>query len=130
VKVSAPGFKVGSVDDDPELPVDEDQNEATGPVDAADAADAADASDASDEEAWERPIDKFRRGAAGSVLAAGLLGLRDAMEGRPEKEEPAIVSEAPEPKLDHIDIVLDFEHPERSRATVYLPPRDEDSPTN
>ena len=74
---------------------------------------------------WERPIDKFRRGAAGSVIAAGLLGVRDAIEGRPEKEEPAIVTQAPEPKLDHIDIVLDPEHPERSRAVVYLPPRDE-----
>ena len=76
---------------------------------------------------WERPIDKFRRSGAGSVIAAGLLGVRDALEGRPEKEEPAIVSEAPEPKLDHIDIVLDPEHPERSRAIVYLPPRDDDS---
>jgi hypothetical protein len=83
-----------------------------------------------DPESWERPIDKFRRGAAGSVIAAGLLGVRDALEGRPEKEEPAIVSEAPEPKLDHIDIVLDPEHPERSRAVVYLPPRDEGSTSN
>ena len=32
---------------------------------------------------YERPVDRFRRGAAGSVIAAGLLGLRDAMEGRP-----------------------------------------------
>ena len=76
-------------------------------------------------EAWERPIDRFRRGAAGSVIAAGMLGLRDALEGRPEKEEPAIVSEAPEPRLDHIDLVLDPEHPERSRAVVYLPPPEE-----
>jgi hypothetical protein len=76
-------------------------------------------------EPWERPIDRFRRGAAGSVIAAGLLGVRDALEGRPEKEEPAIVSEAPEPRLDHIDLVLDPEHPERSRAIVYLPPPDE-----
>jgi hypothetical protein len=64
------------------------------------------------------------------VIAAGLLGVRDALEGRPEKEEPAIVSEAPEPRLDHIDLVLDPEHPERSRAIVYLPapdaPGDED----
>jgi hypothetical protein len=73
-------------------------------------------------ESWERPIDKFRRSGAGSVIAAGLLGVRDALEGRPEREEPAIVSAAPEPKLDHIDIVLDFDHPERSRAVVYLPP--------
>jgi hypothetical protein len=76
---------------------------------------------------WERPIDRFRRSSAGTVIAAGLLGVRDALEGRPEREEPAIVSEAPEPKLDHIDIVLDPEHPERSRAIVYLPPRDESS---
>ncbi len=76
-------------------------------------------------EAWERPIDRFRRGAAGSVIAAGLLGVRDALEGRPEKEEPAIVSEAAEPRLDHIDLVLDPEHPERSRAVVYLPPPEE-----
>ena len=53
--------------------------------------------DASTEEPWERPIDKFRRGAAGSVIAAGLLGVRDALEGRPEKEEPAIVADAPSP---------------------------------
>jgi hypothetical protein len=77
------------------------------------------------DEQWERPIDKFRRGAVGSVVAAGLLGVRDALEGRPEKDEPVIVSEAPEPKLDHIDIMLDPEHPERSRAVVYLPPRDD-----
>ena len=78
-------------------------------------------------ENWERPIDKFRRSGAGSVIAAGLLGVRDALEGRPEREEPAIVSEAPEPKLDHIDIVLDPDHPERSRAVVYLPARDDTS---
>ena len=78
-----------------------------------------------DPEHWERPIDKFRRSGAGSVIAAGLLGVRDALEGRPEREEPAIVSEAPEPKLDHIDIVLDPDHPERSRAVVYLPHPDD-----
>jgi hypothetical protein len=77
------------------------------------------------DDGWERPIDRFRRSSAGTVIAAGLLGVRDALEGRPEREEPAIVSEAPEPKLDHIDIVLDPEHPERSRAIVYLPPHDD-----
>ncbi len=46
-------------------------------------------------EEWERPVDKFRRTAAGSIVAAGLLGLRDVIEGRPKREEPAIVSEAP-----------------------------------
>ena len=86
----------------------------------------ADASDGDEAvEPWERPIDKFRRSGAGTVIAAGLLGARDALEGRPEREEPAIVADAPEPKLDHIDIVLDPEHPERSRAIVYLPPHDD-----
>jgi hypothetical protein len=99
-------------------------------VDDADAQDEppeqADASEVGAEaEAWERPIDKFRRSGAGTVIAAGLLGVRDALEGRPEREEPAIVADAPEPKLDHIDIVLDPEHPERSRAIVYLPPLDD-----
>jgi hypothetical protein len=95
-------------DDEPEVPEGAEGTDATEPT-----------------EAWERPIDRFRRGAAGSVIAAGLLGVRDALEGRPEKEEPAIVSEAPEPRLDHIDLVLDPEHPERSRAVVYLPPPEE-----
>ena len=75
-----------------------------------------------EDEPWERPVDRFRRGAAGSVIAAGLLGVRDALEGRPEKEEPAIVADAPNPTLDHIDLVLDLEHPENSRAIVHLPP--------
>ena len=108
------------MDDTRQPPTDEEPVEPTAAVDP-DEEDDADGA-ASD---WERPIDKFRRGAAGSVIAAGLLGVRDAIEGRPEKEEPAIVTQAPEPKLDHIDIVLDPEHPERSRAVVYLPPRDE-----
>jgi hypothetical protein len=77
------------------------------------------------DEVWARPIDRFHRSAAGAVIAAGLLGVRDALEGRPEKDEPVIVADAPEPKLDHIDLVLDPEHPERSRAVVYLPPRDD-----
>ena len=76
---------------------------------------------------WERPIDRFRRGAVGSVVAAGLLGVRDALEGRAMREEPDIVADAPEPKLDNIELVLDPEHPENSRAIVYLPPPDERS---
>ena len=43
----------------------------------------ADGAEAAEEE-WERPIDKFRRTATGTVIAAGLLGLQDALEGRPE----------------------------------------------
>jgi hypothetical protein len=79
-------------------------------------------------EEWERPVDKFRRTAAGSIVAAGLLGLRDVIEGRPKREEPAIVSEAPAaPPPDNIEVILDFEHPERSVVYVRQPP-DDDAP--
>ncbi|HEY7105658.1 MAG TPA: hypothetical protein VH986_04605 [Acidimicrobiia bacterium] len=71
---------------------------------------------------WERPVDRFKRSAAGSVVAAGLLGLRDALEGRPEREEVVIVGEAPTaPPPDGIDVVLDLEHPERSVVYVWDP---------
>jgi hypothetical protein len=90
----------------------------------ADPAESVESVESVDDERWERPIDRFRRSSAGTVIAAGLLGVRDALEGRPERDEPAIVADAPEPKLDHIDLVLDPEHPERSRAVVYLPPSD------
>ena len=74
---------------------------------------------------WERPVDKFKRTAAGSIVAAGLLGLRDVLEGRPEREEPAIISEAPAaPPPDNIEVVLDFEHPERSVVYVRQPPEE------
>src|SRR5439155_6708868 len=72
-----------------------------------------------EEEHWERPVDRFRRTAAGSVLAAGMLGLAEALEGRPERERPAIMSEAGEPSSsDPVELVLDPDHPERS--VVYL----------
>jgi hypothetical protein len=59
---------------------------------------------------WERPVDRFTRtNPLQSVVAAGLLGVRDALEGRPEKEEPVIVGEAPAaPPPDGIEVVLDF----------------------
>ena len=60
------------------------------------------------EHAPPRPVDTFRRTAVGSVVAAGLLGLRDALEGRPEKEEVAIVSEAPDEPVDD-DALLTFD---------------------
>ena len=75
---------------------------------------------ANDGESWERPVDRFRRSATGSVVAAGLFGLRDALEGRPEREEVTIVSEAPTRPVDeHLEVVLDFEHPERSTVVVH-----------
>jgi hypothetical protein len=76
-----------------------------------------------------RPVDRFRRTAAGSIVAAGLFGLRDALEGRPEKDEPAIVVDAPGKRHDPddpIDIHLDLDHPERSRIVV----RRADPPTD
>lgn len=72
-------------------------------------------------EAFERPIDKFRRGAVGSVVAAGLLGLADALEGR-AKEEVAIVQEAPTPPAREprrLELLLDPDDP--SKSLVFLP---------
>jgi 4'-phosphopantetheinyl transferase len=66
-----------------------------------------------------RPIDKFRDTAVGSVLAAGLLGLRDALEP-PKKDEVAIVQDyAGEPPFtDPYVLRLDPEHPEDSIVMV------------
>jgi hypothetical protein len=72
----------------------------------------------------ERPVDRFRRTATGAVVAAGLLGLRDALEGRPEKEEVAIVNEAPTAPPRDVDVVIDFDHPERSIVVVRRPADD------
>ena len=80
--------------------------------------DASDTSDAADAPEWERPVDRFRKSAAGSMVAAGLLGLRDVMEGRPEKEEVTIVNEAPARPMGDLDVVIDPEHPERTVAIV------------
>jgi hypothetical protein len=66
-----------------------------------------------------RPVDRFRQTAAGTVVAAGLLGLRDALEGRPEKEEVTIVSEAPTRPEGGFTLVFDADDP--SRLTVLLP---------
>jgi hypothetical protein len=75
-----------------------------------------------------RPVDKFRRTALGSVAAAGLLGLRDALEGRPEKEEAAVVVDAPTPKQKGpVEVTLDFDHPERSRVVIRRPPPEPDA---
>ena len=80
--------------------------------------DTVDGDDVERDHAPERPVDRFRRGAVGSVVAAGLLGLRDALEGRPEREEVTIVSEAPEHEPEPIDVQLDVDHPERSVVVV------------
>jgi len=87
------------------------------------------AGDGDDEHAPPRPVDKFRRSAAGSVVAAGLLGLRDALEGRPEKEETAVVVNAPAPTAKGpVEVSLDFDHPERSKVVIRRPPEAPDAP--
>ncbi len=70
-----------------------------------------------------RPVDRFRQTAAGSMIAAGMLGLRDALEGRPEKEEVAIVSEAPDQPVDQgVTLVFDEDDPSRLRVVLPRPP--------
>jgi hypothetical protein len=71
-----------------------------------------------EDEPFVRPVDRFRRTAGGTVVAAGLLGLRDVMEGRPEREEVTIVNEAPTRPVGALDVVIDPEHPERTIAIV------------
>jgi hypothetical protein len=68
-----------------------------------------------------RPVERFRRSATGAVVAAGLLGLRDALEGRPEKEEVTIVNEAPAAPPRDLEVVIDLDHPERTVAIVRAP---------
>ncbi len=76
--------------------------------------------DGDDETSTPRPVDKFHRTAVGSVVAAGLLGLRDALEGRPEKEEITIVSEAPTSPVDD-DITLVFDEDDPNALKVIVP---------
>lgn len=67
-----------------------------------------------------RPVDRFHRTAVGSVVAAGLFGLRDALEGRPEREETAVVSEARTPDDNGpIEVVLDFERPGHGIVVIH-----------
>lgn len=73
----------------------------------------------------ERPVERIRRSSVGAAMAAGLLGLRDALEGRPDKDEVAIVNDAPEaPSQDSLEVSIDFEHPERSIAIIRRPQGD------
>jgi hypothetical protein len=64
------------------------------------------------------PIQKFRTTAVGSVLAAGLLGLRDVIEP-PKDEEPAIVeSWAGDPFDDDMVLRLDPDNPADSIVMI------------
>ena len=77
-----------------------------------------------DAPASERPVDRFRQGAVGSMVAAGLFGLRDALEGRPEKQESVLEVEAAATPVDDIELFLDPDHPELSRVVVRRPKSD------
>ncbi len=77
----------------------------------------------------ERPVDRFRRGVVGGAVAAGLLGLRDALEGRPDQEEVTIVSEAPaRDEQPTVDVHLDPDRPWDSVAVI-RPARRNDPPS-
>lgn len=66
-----------------------------------------------------RPIDKFRGTAVGSVLAAGMLGLRDVLEPRREEEIAIVQDDAAGPPVDDpIELQLDPDHPEESVVRV------------
>jgi hypothetical protein len=71
---------------------------------------------------YERPVDKFRRTAAGTAIAAGMFGLRDALEGRPEREETVMEVPARGSVVDDdLDFKIDLAHPENSRIVVRRP---------
>jgi 4'-phosphopantetheinyl transferase len=66
-----------------------------------------------------RPIDKFRGTAVGGVLAAGMLGLRDALEPRKDEEIAIVRDDAGgPPRNDPIELQLDPDHPEESVVRV------------
>jgi hypothetical protein len=65
------------------------------------------------------PIERFHRSAVGTALAAGLFGLRDALEP-PKDETPAIVEDwaGGEPFKDPMVLRLDPDHPEDSIVMI------------
>jgi hypothetical protein len=75
------------------------------------------------------PIQKFHATAVGSVLAAGLLGLRDVIEP-PKDEHPAIVeSWAGEPSDPDILLRLDPDNPADSIVMIRVKKKPESGTT-
>ena len=72
-----------------------------------------------DDHAPATPIQRFEQSAAGAVFAAGLLGLRDVLEG-PKKEEVQVVTDwsGDPPFTDPYVLRLDPDHPEDSIVMV------------
>jgi hypothetical protein len=65
------------------------------------------------------PITKFRRTATGTVLAAGLLGLAEALEGPREEQVAIVVDHAGEPPFsDPILMRLDPDAPQDSIVLI------------
>lgn len=67
-------------------------------------------------------MDRIRRSAPGTMLAAAMLGLGQIIEGRPPREEIAIVSEAPGEPFRRVELRLDPVHKERSLVIVHAGP--------
>ncbi|HEV7523821.1 MAG TPA: hypothetical protein VGP92_02580 [Acidimicrobiia bacterium] len=72
-----------------------------------------------EEHAAPAPIQRFRRTALGTTIAAGMLGLRDVLEPRKD-DTPAIVEDwaGGEPFEDPMVLRLDPDHPEDSIVMV------------
>jgi len=66
-----------------------------------------------------RVVARWKERPSASLLGAAMLGLRDAIYGRPD-DEVVIVADAPgDPPDDDVPVVhLDPEHPERSEVVV------------
>jgi hypothetical protein len=71
------------------------------------------------EHAEPAPIERFRRTSLGTVLAAGLLGLRDVIEP-PKDDQPAIVEDwsGGEPFTDPYVLRLDPDNPQDSIVMI------------
>ena len=82
-----------------------------------------------DERAEPTAIRRFEQSAVGAVVSAGLLGLRDALEG-PKKEEVQVVTDwsGDPPFSDPYVLRLDPDHPEDSIVMVRPWLRDEHTP--
>lgn len=65
------------------------------------------------------PIERFHRTSVGTILAAGMFGLRDVLEP-PKDETPAIVEDwaGGEPFNDPMVLRLDPDHPEDSIVMI------------
>jgi hypothetical protein len=98
---------------------DEDYTDPTGNDEHDEDVDAAVASPEIEGHAEPPPIERFHRTSIGTALAAGMLGLRDVLEG-PKDETPAIVEDwaGGEPFEDPIVLRLDPDHPEDSIVMV------------